>query len=254
MPSATAPGQPTSPPTSAPVSGLDGRQFVSVLVTEDATSKVLVSGTTIRLGFSSGQLSASAGCNNMSSDYELTGGKLVVGSMATTEMGCQANLMDQDQWLAGFLGSKPALALDGNNLVLTSDTTEITFLDREKAEPDQSLTGITWGLTTMIDGDVASSVPQGAMATLLFKDDGTVQIDFGCNAGGGDYSVDSDTLHLTHIVSTNMACPGAKGDVETAVVAVLNADTITFAIDHSTLTLTAGQHGLQYDAALDVTN
>ena len=46
----------------------------------------------------------------------------------------------------------------------------------QQAEPDQPLTGITWGLTSILDNDTASSVPNGVMATLLFKDDGTVQI------------------------------------------------------------------------------
>ncbi len=259
IPSATAPATtspaPTNTPdaTGSPKGGLDGREFVSVLVTENGESKVLVSGTKIRVSFSDGAISATAGCNHLGGKYQYEAGKLVVGEMATTEMGCQSTLMEQDQWLADFLGSKPEVALDGNNLILTSGTTELTLLDREQAEPDQPLSGITWGLNTIIDGDAASSVPVGATATLLFNDDGTVQIEFGCNAGGGNYAVGDGTIHFDQIISTKMACVGAKGDVEAAVVAVLNADNIKFSIDHSTLTLQAGPHGLQYDAALDVT-
>ena len=51
----------------------------------------------------------------MSGEYHVAGGVLVVGQMATTEMGCQNNLMDQDQWLANFLitSTFPALAEAG---------------------------------------------------------------------------------------------------------------------------------------------
>jgi len=254
-PATTSPAPTDSPQPSTPAKGsLDGRQFVSVLITENGKSKVLVPGTKIRLGFSDGKISVSAGCNSMSGDYSVADGKLVVGSMATTEMGCQTNLMDQDQWLATFVGSKPGISVDGNNLVLTSDTTEITLLDREQAEPDQPLTGITWGLVTILNGDIASSVPADVSATLLFDADGTFTFNDGCNAGGGQYTANGDTLTFAQVVTTKMACPTDKADVESAVMAVLNADSVTFSIDHTTLSLQAGPHGLQYDAAVDVSN
>jgi heat shock protein HslJ len=248
-----SPSQAAPTPSPAPA-GLDDREFVAVLVTESGKSKVLVSGSKIRLSFPAGSLSASAGCNNMSGSYEVKDGALVVGQMATTDMGCQADLMNQDQWLANFLSSKPAVSLDGNNLVLTSDSTEITFLDREQAEPDQPLVGITWGLTSILEGETASSVPSGVMATLLFKDDGTVQIYDGCNSGGGNYTADQRSITLSQVVSTQMACGGDKDEIAAAIRQVLGAEEIDYSIDHATLALQAGEHGLQYDAAVDVSN
>jgi heat shock protein HslJ len=190
----------------------------------------------------------------MSGSYHVAGDHLIVGDLATTEMGCQQNLQAQDVWLANLLGAQPQLALDGQNLVLTSDKTVVTLLDREVAEPDQPLVGITWGLTTIIDGDIASSVPEGVSATILFTADGHVQFNSGCNAGGGQYTVDGDSLHFSQIVSTTMACPDPRGSVETAVRAVLDGDPITFSIDGTTLTLKVGDKALQYDAAVDVTS
>jgi heat shock protein HslJ len=190
----------------------------------------------------------------MGGDYEIDHDTLVVDQLATTDMGCPNNLGNQDQWLGAFLSSKPTVSLDGNNLELTSSSTEITFVDRSVAEPDQPLTGITWGLTSILTGETASSVPNGATATLLFKDDGTVQIYDGCNAGGGQYTVEGDTLHLSQVVSTQMACGGVKDATAAAIRQVLNAEEIDFSIDHSTLTLQAGDNGLQYDAAVDVSN
>lgn len=225
---------------------------MSVLVTENGKSKVLVPGTKIRLSFSDGMLAASAGCNSMSGDYQVAGDKLVVGQMATTEIGCPTNLGEQDQWLAAFLGAKPVVALDGNNLSLISDNTEVTLLDREQAEPDQPLANRTWGLTTMINGDVASSVPAGSSATLLFGEDGSFTFNDGCNSGGGRYATNGDTISFSQVITTDMACGGDKDMVAAAIDEVLNAVDVTFAIDHSTLSLQAGNYGLQYDAALDV--
>jgi heat shock protein HslJ len=254
-PSATPIPSPTDPPvTTQPSasSGLNGRGFVSVLV-EDPHHQ-LVNGTRINLSFNDGHIGAAAGCNSIGGDYELDNGKLVVGALAETEMGCEAKLQQQDEWLVAFLRDKPAVELDGNDLVLTTADTKVTMLDREVAEPDQPLTMRTWGLTTILTQDVASSVPSGVTATLLFTDDGQVQVYDGCNSGGGKYVADGDTLTFSELVSTDMACGDGKDSVASAVLAVLSADHVTFSIDHATLTLQAGDHGLQYAAAVDVSN
>ena len=251
----TATGTPAASPTSTATAKLDGREFVSVLVTENGKSKQLVSGTKVRLGFSDGSISAYAGCNHLSGDYQIKDGSLVVGSMATTEIGCPDDLGAQDQWLGDLLAKSPDVTLNANDLSLAAGETHIDFQDREVAEPDQPLKMITWGLTSILDGDTASSVPEGVMPTLLFMDDGTVQIAFGCNAGGGQYTVDGEVIHFSQIVTTDMACGGDKDDVESAVAAVIDDGDVTFSIDHTTLTLqSADGHGLQYAAAVDVTD
>ena len=177
----------------------------------------LVTGTKIRLAFAGGNVTASAGCNTMSGGYQVAGDKLVVGQLATTEIGCPPNLQAQDTWLSDLLTAHPQFAVQGSNLILSSGTTVVTLLDREVAEPDQPLVGITWGLTTIIDGQTASSVPEGVSATILFTADGKVQFDSGCNSGGGQYTVDGDSLHFAQIVSTMMACQNPRGSVESAV-------------------------------------
>jgi len=227
-----------------------------VLVTEEGKSIALVPGTKVRVGFSNNSVSASAGCNNMSGEYRLEGEKLVVGELAISAMGCPTNLGKQDQWLADLLTAGPTLVVDGDNLVLTTDTTEVTFLDRDQAEPDQPLEEITWTLTTVIDGDVASSVPAGMDTTLLFDKNGTFTFSDGCNSGGGKYSVERDTMKLSQVISTAMACDTTKehSDVTAAIDAMFRADSITFSVDHTTLSLheIGGPHSLQYDAAVDV--
>jgi heat shock protein HslJ len=238
--------------TRAPSGSLDGRTFASVSVTQDGKNKPLVSGTRIQLMFAVANMTASAGCNTSSGDYHIDGGKLIVGSMATSAMGCPQNLGEQDNWLWALLASHPEVQLHGNSLNLTSGNTTVSLLDVQFAQPDQPLTDITWNLTTIAKGDVAESMPAGVVATLLFHENGQVQVDFGCNSGGGQYAVDGDVLHFSRIVSTTMACGGAKDEVNSAVSKLLAADSVTYAIDGRTLTLHAGSDELEYAAAVDV--
>ncbi len=250
----------SAPPTTSRTPGpagltrpdLDGRQFLSTLVTRDGKTYQLAAGTRIRISFDGGTLGASGGCNLMSGDFRLDGDVLRISVLSMTEMGCDEPRMAQDAWLAEFLGSSPVVTLDGNELLLAGSATSIQLLDREIAEPDQPLVGTTWGLTTILDGASASSLPDSAMATLLFRADGTVDVYTGCNSGAGQFTVDGDQITIDQLVQTERACPGAAGEVDQAVLRVLRAGTFSYSIDAATLTLEADGHGLQYVAAMDV--
>jgi heat shock protein HslJ len=244
---------PSPTPSPTPPVGLLGRIFLSTNVTVDGAPFALAEGTRIRLVFDNGTLSASGGCNIIGGDLDIDGDVLHFSGASMTEMGCDEARMAQDDWLVTFLTSDPTFVLNGFDLTLTSGTTVVTLVDREIAEPDQPLTNITWGLASFIDGDVVSSVPVGVSAQFTFADDGTFSANFGCNSGGGKYSLDGDTITFSDVVMTKMACGGAGGAVEQAVLSVIGAEgPITFAIDAGSLTLMAGSIGLQFSAATDL--
>jgi heat shock protein HslJ len=67
---------------------LDGREFLSTSV----EGYTLVEGTTLRLSFSDGALSANAGCNTIFGGYTVDGGTLAVDTLGTTEMACETDL------------------------------------------------------------------------------------------------------------------------------------------------------------------
>jgi heat shock protein HslJ len=252
-PATPAPPNPTNPPADPPNGAqpnLDGRQFISITVTDGDHVIGLVPGTVIRLVFQAGgSLSVQAGCNTMGGTFTIVDGKLVADSpWSMTEMGCDPARHAQDDWISQFLGSSPQFNLVGNDLVLTSGATTITFLDKEVAEPDQPLVGPTWTLSSIISGDAVSSVPMGVTATLKFNADGTVEVHSGCNSGGGSYAVEGDLITFGGIALTKMACLGPQMDVESAVITVLSTDGVTWAIDSGSLTLMAGDHGLQFSA------
>jgi heat shock protein HslJ len=218
-------------------------------VTRDGAAAQLVPGTQVRLSFNGGQLSASAGCNMMSGAYSLDGDHLLLANAGVTEMGCDAPRQAQDDWLFGTLGGKPTLALNGNDLTVTLGGTVIQLLDREIADPDVELVGPLWTVESIISGEAVSSVPQGATATFQFRADGTVDLQTGCNSGGGKYAVNAGTLRFIDIVTTDRACAGPGGELEAAVVRLLSAAAVDYLIDANVLTLRAGDQGLQLRAA-----
>ena len=230
--------------TTAPGSTLDGTEWLSTAVTEDGADHPLVDGTQIRLAFADGQVNASVGCNTIGGAYRVEDGQLIFEGGGMTEMGCDDERHAQDDWLAGFLGSRPALVREGDKLTMTSGATVIALEDRERVEPDLALTGTTWTVDSIVTGDAVSSVPGDAVATLVFTDDGRVEIDTGCNVGGGVYEMTDGTLRVGEVMITRRACKAAEGQLEAAVMAVLNGGDLEWAIEAGSLTLMAGDDGL----------
>jgi heat shock protein HslJ len=159
-------------------------------------------------------------------------------------MGCDEERSAQDEWLFGILGGRPQVALSDNELSITTGGTVITLLDREIAEPDLALVGPTWTVDTIITGDTASSVPNGATATITFAEDGSVSVQTGCNSGSGWYEIDGEQLQFSGIQQTLIGCDGAAAGLEEAVVAMLAPGTATYSVEADRLTLMAGDHGL----------
>jgi heat shock protein HslJ len=246
----TAAGDGAPEPAPAPLSAeaLEGRTFVS----QEVTGRELADGgETIRLTFDEGRLGASAGCNQMSAGYELDGTRLSwTGEPMSTMMGCSEQLMAQDTWLAELLVGGVDASLDGAELVLIAAEVTIALLDEQEAVPDQPLTGTTWTLDTLIDGETASSVPAGVGApTLEIGDDGTVQVFTGCNRGNGTAEVGDEgtTVSFGPLATTRMACPEGGSDVEAQVLAVLEGE-VEVDLDGDQLTLTKGDRALGFRA------
>ncbi|MEX2012018.1 MAG: META domain-containing protein [Chloroflexota bacterium] len=224
---------------------LEGRTFLSTGVTDKGAARPLVPGTTIRLTFAKdGALGVNAGCNHMGGTYRMDGSTLRFEGGAMTDMGCDEPRHKQDEWVSGFLGSRPTVALAGNDLILTAGDVAIRLLDREIADPDLPLVGPTWTVNSIVSGDATSSIAEGVNATLTFSADGRVAVQTGCNQGGGSYAVEGNRMRIAEIVLTKMACDGPRGQTEAAVLAVLQADTLTHATDAGSLTLQAGPQGL----------
>jgi heat shock protein HslJ len=203
-----------------------------------------VAGTTVRLSFHDGSLSMHAGCNTHSGDYAVQDGVLLFENVATTEIGCDPALHTQDMLLADFLTSKPRLHLDGDRLTLSSSKMTLVFLDRETADPDRPLVGTVWEVDTFIEGDGASNLPLATEPTMVFGDDGVLQVDTTCNMGSGHYTVDGNRMLLSDMSYTDASCSGASAVAESRMQAVLRDGTLSFEIEARRLTLDRGSTGL----------
>src|SRR5699024_5995752 len=69
----------------------------------EITGHTLVADSTVELVFDSGTVSVHAGCNRMCGAFSIDDGALETPQLAATLMACDQALMDQDQWMAGFL-------------------------------------------------------------------------------------------------------------------------------------------------------
>ena len=232
-------------------SDLDGTSWIATSVRERGQDRPLASGSTLRVGFSDGKIAVEAGCNHIGGGYTLSHGQLTTDSLASTDMGCEQALLDQDTWLAGTVFGSPLTARrDGDTLRLSRPGLEIVLTDRRVASPDAPLQGTAWLLDGVRQGSTVSSLPQGVHTpTLQIAADGTVRLHTGCNSGGTQATVHGSVLSLGPVVTTKMACADPAGQqLESAVLQVLSGD-VTWAVTEQTLTLTHGDHGLVYRAA-----
>jgi heat shock protein HslJ len=230
-----------NPPAAADTGGLEGRTFQAT----DTFGRALVPGSQVRTTFADGQIGASGGCNSMGGPYAIEGDRLVVRQLAMTEMACEPRLMDQDAWLADLLDGA-SIRLNGDTLTLSKDGAALTLVDREVADPDRPLAGTRWVVDGLVEGDAVSSVPAGVVAALTFSAD-RVEVEAGCNRGGGAVSATDATLAFGPIALTKMACDGGAMEVERLVSGVLSGD-VRYTIEAGTLTLDAGAAGLMLRA------
>lgn len=225
--------------------GLGGRTFLSTEITDGGVARALVPGSQIRLRFGTdASLGVDAGCNSMGATYRSDAGVLRVTGGATTEMGCDADRMAQDEWVFAFIGSGPTIALAGDSLTLVGSGVVMVLTDKEAADPDLPLMGPTWTVDALISGDAVSSVPAGVIATLVFSADGRVAIDAGCNQGAATWVTQGDAIRFDQIAMTKKACAGPGGRMEAALLAVLGADAVSYSIDAGSMTLRGGVDGL----------
>jgi heat shock protein HslJ len=226
-----------------------GRTFLSANVTDGGAPRPLVAGTQLRLVFQpDGNLGVTAGCNHIGGTYRIEGTTLLVEAGAMTDMGCDEPRHTQDEWIVRVLTSKPTLALAGADLRLTSGTVAIHLVDREVADPDRPLTGTRWVVDSIRNRDAVSSIPAGATAEILIVEDGTVELETGCNSGSGRVATAGDQLRFSEIATTKRGCVGGADELERAVVGVLGADAIAWSIEADRLTLDAGAVGLELHA------
>ena len=224
---------------------LSGRTFVS----ESLEGRELVPGTQIRLSFDNGELSAYAGCNSMSGDYSFDGYALIVNSMSTTEIGCEAALHDQDEWLSGFLKSRPTTMLEEPRLTMSTERETLTLLDRELASPDRPLVGTHWVGSGIGDGVGVSFGSASTLVTIDFGADGNVAAFTGCESGSGGFASGETTIGFTDLTFDGALCPDPSLEQQSEqVLFILDGSEVSYRIEEAELRIERAGRTLYFSA------
>jgi len=196
----------------------------------------------VTLTFRDGAVSAETGCNQLSGQYRVAAGTLTVTDLVGTEMGCEPDLMAQEDSVRAFLQTPSEITEADGRLALAGEAATWTLL--EQGEPEaQDLVGPTWVLDTVGEGGgadgTAGSVPAGVSAAMTFAADGTYEVSAGCNAGPGTYvEAGAGIYQLDPPTLTKRRCDDAAMEVEAAVLAVLDGE-VSVSIQGNRLTIEA---------------
>jgi heat shock protein HslJ len=205
-------------------------------------------GAQVTIAFEDDRVSGRA-CNLYGGTYRLgQDGQLTLSAMGMTEMACEEPMMSLEAaYHAALLRVKTA-TIDDGELTLHGDGVELVFT-RPPVVADADLVGTRWTLTTLLQGETASSV-QGE-AWLQLRADGGLSGATGCRTFDGRYAISGDRLQVSDLVVTDNACEPGLDAQDRLVLDVLRGG-IAYAVAGPQLTLTdtgiVGGRGLGYSA------
>jgi len=132
----------------------------------------------------------------------------------------------------------------------------LALVDREQVSPDKPLVGTRWVLDTLIEGEVASSLPQGSSGALTFSTKTQYDTSVPCGMSqGGRYTVDGDRISFTTGSAGIADCFGSNPEIEgdnrlvSEAFSEVLGDGARWSIEENRLTITRGDRGLGFTAA-----
>ncbi len=192
------------------------------------------------------QWGGTSACNQYFATATLDGDQVTVGGVGSTEMACDEPRMALEAAYLAGLQRVTTAATDGDTLTLSSGDGVVLEFGPVAPTPTADLVGTTWTLTTLLDGDSASSTV-GEPATLTLADDGTVTGSTGCRTFRGRWEQDGDALSIGPLATPKIGCSPETRSQDTHVLAVLDGE-VAATIDGQSLTLERDGRGLGYSA------
>jgi heat shock protein HslJ len=174
----------------------------------------LVAGTNISAQFTSdGIVSGSAGCNQYTGKYTVSGGNIAFDpSITTTMMACLQPVMEQESAYLKMLAKAKTYTVNGDELTFTG--ADKRTLATYKAET-QDLAGTNWDAIGYNNGKQAVvSVMLGTSITANFSTDGNLTGNAGCNDYNGTYTVKRNQIVIGPLVTTRKICNDPVGVME----------------------------------------
>jgi heat shock protein HslJ len=216
-------------------SQLDEHEFLS----RSVEGHELVEGTEIRISFRDGEISAYAGCNHMSGSFTLEGNVLRLTGLGSTEIGCEAELHAQDEWLQELLSGSPTLTFDDPELTIETEDATLHLVDREVGSPDRTLVGTHWVGNGTGDGQAVSFGPGSGSVTVDFAEDDTLAVFTSCQSGEGSFTATGSTIELDDLGYNDEPCenPGFEGLAAQVRFVLESGASVSFEIEEANLTL-----------------
>lgn len=203
----------------------------------------------------SSEIGGTAACNSYGGRYRLSAdafsneiGFSIEDGLSVTEMACHpAEVMESERRFLESLLSVDTVELGNQQLVLRGDQTELTFKLLPPV-PTSGLTGTTWVLEGLVQGDAVSSPMSSAEpATLELFEDGTFVGSTGCRTISGSYQVTGAEVQFTNWGAEG-ECPDELVEQDTRVISALEAGFRVEIEENRMTTWVAGDEGLVYRA------
>lgn len=155
----------------------------------------------VTLTFDNENVGGMDGCNHFGGQYSVDNGVLVFDNdtFATTEMACP-DMETPAAFMEAFL-TAGAFSLENDRLTIQSDHGELIFVVPTSA----SLEDTKWQLSGMAQNDAIMHM--AIDQNIYFQiENGAIGGTGGCNTFGGDISIESNDISISHLFSTLMAC------------------------------------------------
>lgn len=200
------------------------------------------------IDFAGGQMTGSSGCNSFFGPFTQDRGDLTLGPAGATMMACaEEAVMTQENDLFTAFGDVAGIrAADGGAELVDASGEVVMVLKVREPVPDKPLEGTEWKLTTIVEGETASSIVGDRAVTLTIAD-GKLHAQ-ACNTLNGDIVVDGQSVTVGPLMSTRMACPSEEETVQEGKLLSYLEGAKSYAISGTTLTLTAGSDQLVFEA------
>ena len=194
----------------------------------------------ITLSIGDGVINGNGGCNSYFGDASFTEDSLSVPLVGSTEMACfPENIMNFEMMYFEGLRMVNSWKLDGDMLTLSGPEMQLIFI-REQPEVDATLENTIWIFNGLGSGSgdtgAVSSPISGTEANMQLVE-GQIAGSAGCNNFNGSYTLENESVTLSPLASTRMACEDAISQQEFAILNGLMAAT-SWEIEGDNLTVT----------------
>jgi heat shock protein HslJ len=145
-------------------------------------------------------------------------------------------------------GTFKAKAADGGLTLTAADGDTVRLSEEKPAE----LYGTKWRVDSLMDHDVAQSLPEEADGKAWFtfdKKKGTLSGSLGCNEVSAEATVSKGEITLGHARTTRKMCSDSLMAAERTLLGLFKG-TVEYRIDHRSITLTR-ENGLGVGAVAD---